>query len=215
MELKLDNQYVGDYGFSQKFINIFCEQNKELYAMNYGIDIYMIIMLLSSNLKFSQVVLGKKIHNSSYSKMLNIFKDVSLSFKKSINTLGINSYEKQNDFEKIKYNGIRKTSRCKFFEYMMENYKIYFEELSCNVYEYDKIQKLWLEKLIEYIKNINNDSVDNELQKYFICYVLAYWKKFEKSSLLNCEKQIWEFAKKLKEEVNGVNSKEGLLESRK
>lgn len=167
----------------------------------------MIMLLLNNKFRFKQIILGKKVHNSSYEKMLDIFKDVSVGFAKAVNIFSKIEQKNEENIYDTKYNGIRMSRNCRYMNKMIKEYDNYFQEMNLNVQEYEKIQQVWLQELLKYEKNINDFFEYEKLSKYFICYSLAFWKKFKNKTAKECEEEIWHFAKKLRGLTNGISNK--------
>ena len=79
--------------------------------------------------------------------------------------------------------------------------------MGIDISQYEKIKKLWIEELVMYISEIN--EVNNKrlisMKNLFMCYALAYWKMFAKSSSKDCENCIWNLAQEISKRRNEKN----------
>ncbi len=70
---------AGDFAISQKFIRHLCSLEWPDYALNYGVDIYLTLQALICDYSIHEVELGNKIHNPSFFKMEDMFREVCYS----------------------------------------------------------------------------------------------------------------------------------------
>lgn len=187
----------GDYAFNKKYVETFLKQKIETQIIEYGIDIFMISLVFKYNLKYTQINLGKKIHSSSYTKMEKIFFDVAKSLQISFKDLKMKDITTELE---LKYNSINKKRRCKFKNRIIECNNYRYKKICVNVDEYEKVKQIWKEELLKYIKNLeqNNQSNIDKMKDIFMCYVLSYWKNFDKRTAKECEESIWDFAENIR-----------------
>lgn len=112
----------GDYAFNKEFIKIFDEHyNNDINEIKqYGIDIYLVLLALTNNLKLEEVKLGYKIHAPSYMKMLDIFENVAKSLEMCIKKMPNSTNNKINRWT---YNSISNSKKEEFAKNMLLNKK--------------------------------------------------------------------------------------------
>lgn len=183
----------GDYAFSSKYVDLFLKQKINEKVKKYGIDIFMISLVFKYNLNYSQVKLGKKVHSLSYNKMEKIFFDVAESFQMSFK-----DYKREDKIEKtgLKYNSISKKRWNILKNKIIAENEDRYDKLGIDISQYETIKKMWIDELVRYILEMN--QFDNKkfslMENLFMCYALAYWNRFAKSSSKECEDYIWNLA---------------------
>lgn len=186
----------GDYAFNKKYINLFCQLNHPSFVQSYGIDIYMLLCALK-NVTVSQVELGYKKHAPSDHKMLRIFNEVVNGFTNSMICFPPQSCVRLISTNIENYISIDKRISDDFYKRNVR--------LKINKETFEDCYFQWKQKLKEYIIQVNcSKKVEVEnFALYFDDYVKAYWKYFEKSSVEQCEHQIYRLANDLKKEMEG------------
>lgn len=184
----------GDYGFDRKYIELFNREEISNEIKKYGIDIYMVILAISNKLNLEQVKLGKKIHSPSYKKMKYIFFDVAKGLMYSLNHYSFEKKVTVNINLVDNYCSISLKKKRKIYKYMLKQ-----EKESIINHNYHDVYNEWLQCLNDFIINIKSIS-QYELEKVskcFVVYSLLYWKEYRFKSAKKCEKQIYNFSKKI------------------
>lgn len=180
----------GDYAFNKEFINIFNDNyyNNINEIKQYGIDIYLVILALTNNLKINEVKLGSKIHAPSYMKMFDIFENVANSLETCIKKMPNYNNEKNDNWM---YNSISNNKKSDFSQALLSNKN----------YIYSEEKEKWLNELVQYLKKIkNNEQIDyKKLKESFKRYTYSYWSKYANKSSYQCEKCIKQFCNNLEE----------------
>lgn len=88
---------AGDFGVSKKFAIYLSKQIWRHSTMGYGVDIYLTLQALYSNMQVREIVLDRKIHNPSFDKMVGMFQQVAESYYETRNRL---SYESTSSFSR-------------------------------------------------------------------------------------------------------------------
>lgn len=154
----------------------------------------MVTLALKYRIQYSQIKLGKKIHAPSYNKMDKIFLEVSKSLKLCL--LNCNNIKYKSKL--FLYNSIYSKQKPDFYEKMILDNKYFFEKYKIKISDFETIEKMWIEELINYIeKDISEINYEN-IKEIFKCYTLSFWYTFLDENSRKCEKQIWNLAKKMK-----------------
>lgn len=201
---KIRQPIGGDYAFNSKYVDLFLQQEISDEIKSYGVDIFMVSLVFKYNLNYSQVKLGKKVHSLSYNKMEKIFVDVAESFRVSFKEF--KNVEKEKE-DKLIYNSISNNRWNKYKNKVIEKNKYRYDELKIDISQYERIKELWIKAIVIYLLEMN--EFDNKeiisMENLFMCYVLAYWKKFEKSNIKECENYIWDLAQEVSKRRNEKN----------
>ncbi len=196
----------GDYAFNQEFINMILDKRISSNIKKYGIDIYLLINAIQSDMKIEQVELGFKKHSPSYMRMEEIFESVA---KGAVETISFNDiYGKKNIISDFDYIGISEFKDEKMINNIKEKYYSSLKRLNLKNTDYDLIREMWSKELQRIIKNIKNGEaiISEYIKDLFICRSVSYWIKFKDCTVQECEDEIWNFSKMVSLEVENGNN---------
>lgn len=184
---------AGDFAFNLNFVSIIRNQKINDSIKKYGIDIFMTLTACFNNLKVYQIELDKKIHNPSYNKMENMFREVLNSFvftwiNLKNNNLTMDYAIGRNDKT---LNSIISSRNFKHKQRAIELYSEHIKKIDKNLI----LENLWVDCLVDLIKNpelVDTDKVFNT----FMARATKFWLQAEKASAKECEKIINNQAKK-------------------
>ncbi|MCK4781874.1 glycosyltransferase [Candidatus Parcubacteria bacterium] len=168
----------GDFAFSDKLVNIWLKQKWHKSDKQFGIDVFMTLNALSSNVKVCQANLGAKIHKSSAPSLGPMFLQVVESLFKILQSRE-NHIKKTTKFKKacfldgkkmFELPDIRPNYRI-FEQIFLNNFPVYKnlfkKHLSIEVYQ--KIEKFYQKKQV----NIDLDLWVKIVYEFFNAYKLT------------------------------------------
>lgn len=188
----------GDFGFNKKFIQYIVKKEIDDDTKKYGIDIYMTLTALIKGFNVDSIVLGEKIHKSSFEKMHFMFEQVSRACTKIVleNVTDLKEKMKtENEIDTGRYVSISKEKdflHSKKAEEMLENsicilkttnYRKYLEESVINniINKITISQQEWEYILVQYINYIFNNQCTFEfldiLSYLFMIRAISFWKE--------------------------------------
>ena len=203
----------GNFGFSRRFINLITRQKINSEIKKYGIDIYMTLTACFGNLKIKQIMLGSKLHNSSFYKIKDMFKQVLQSFIKTVKCklYKLDQYKNQ---EKIylKTCSLLPNRDFKHKEFAKKEYKkakAYFNKQGIKI-THKNIEDLWIKNFALLIKKIKQNLLDEkfleDFEQLFYARSTSFWLQAEKISAQKAEEIIICQAIKIFKEVNYENN---------
>ncbi len=80
---------AGDFGISKKFANHLSKQVWPESSLGYGVDIFMTLQALFSDMRITEISLNRKIHKPSFDKMVGMFQQVAESYFETRNRLSL------------------------------------------------------------------------------------------------------------------------------
>lgn len=188
----------GDYAFNRKYINLILQKNFTKNILDYGIDIFMVIIAITNGLNICQIDYGTKVHSDSYKKIKKIFRSVVYGLCEVYKQCPPLDLEK-----KLNYNiKLHKDGKFKYREYFEEDYEKLLNKYNLNHDCYEKIKKKWIYFLTEYIKRIPNldENFMNTFEEYFLLRSVSFWDKYDNDNMW--ENEIINLASEVEKEWN-------------
>lgn len=197
---------AGDFAFSLQYAKDLIHELRNDYTLGYGVDITMTCLALCKEKRITEITVGEKIHNPSFSKMIPIFKQEAIALtymlNKNIKTIskGITVYisrEKINteSYEEY-YNSPSKAdivSRRRVFAELLMNTN--FNYLLGNISKLQDFNqnkslftsKMWVITLEEFLRLVFYSKLDkseiekliDELVVFYLARVLSYYSEIE------------------------------------
>lgn len=187
-EKALKQGIAGDFAFSIKYIKfIMSNVNWHKYSLGYGVDIFLTLNSIYNNFKIKEIILDKKIHSPSFFKMYEMFKEVSLSYFKTMDSMNKLIINKYNINTIVDYNKTLLNSRKIILE---QDIKKLFSVVKTDMLDRSFIRNPSANNWINLLLNISDKKISPEeksafITPYFIvrvCYYLTNIRDAKKAS---------------------------------
>lgn len=189
---------AGDYAFNKKYLNSINLKllKKDKHILKYGIDLFLVDYALKNNYDIGFVYGGEKKHAPSYMRTTKIFLDVFKTWKclnKKVKAIELVNFENSSFCSVIDEN------YCNFLDYMIEKNKKYICKHKLDILNYDNIRELWITELC---RNLIKKRVNyKKFQNIYSCFLLAYWLEYKSKDKTECERELLNNAKNIKERL--------------